>query len=1039
MITLLHDDNKEAHGIRKTQEQTIASQQKRLDDLQNQVDTLQKQVEISREESRSGVSEDSKAEMNDLVGRIAQLENIVQTLMDANMSRSASGTGSVLAEDSAAGEESDRVPQAAVPKPVGVLKAPPYEQIPAPALPPPVPKAKAKASDDVAAPEPKRPKSEGVVFKPIPGTSPPRNPPRGAKNLERSDQDIGHQRMPVGFKIDMTWRTKRFSETFTPRSDHSAYHLHDQRIMAGFTPVCYPDQCPRGWRERADWPERNYNAINAVRTLHPYEKLEKIRKSWDNFIAISKQIGPPPPGMDVWIAGDNWACAVKYQRWGFEYAHFCIPEHCSNIGDYRHKQNDEYHGYDPTIDMELKATLKQWRAETGAGKPENLKDEYWLRNSLIYILRNNRNWEEEDYVRTQSEASASGSVPHEEPHDTMMVTTLQRTSYAGTSTAPQTGLPSPVGPPEAFAPGSLFSSASASASMQTEVSRKKKKSDEDQEADSLEKEEVGKLRKEIMNLEIIISNAKELIINSTRKVEKMNKRITEITGVKTQSLLESVSLGTADLTAKQELRRQQMVGINEQVLGNKGEKKPLVREQSFQYSFEQGITGYEQPAEHARGRRQESAAAGLESARSNVYPTAIGTPFSSIEADVAKARKQTEILHGQLTQRLSKAPSPAAAAAVVEPSKHESLANKKMIEAYQRKYLYVANTQHGRLKVDGRKVKWSTDSDQMQRQMACFHPFSSLSWAGNGTSVWAECRDCGARCVLGCSKQSLPIPSNEQLAAYSAQTFTVQSAVDTAEAPGSTTSLGKLPKQIKQVLLSQRSGRILPDSGCKLTVAGRAWHQDNQAWYDNIKIKYKLLECDEQFRFGSGNVVRATQACCYPICLNATDWHVLWVAIVDVPCPGLLSAGAMAEVGLVMDFKANKMYIQGTEIPLFDITGHPDMALIHPKTNLKQRPRFFEKEPGSTQLIAQTSTSSASTDRQFNVQAAESATQPPDVQTETHSDPSSENERGRESDDSVSSTESATVMFPLPRGHLARMREFANLPPNPLLKWRPSE
>ena len=310
----------------------------------------------------------------------------------------------------------------------------------------------------------------------------------------------------------------------------------------------------------------------------------------------------------------------------------------------------------------------------------------------------------------------------------------------------------------------------------------------------------------------------------------MNKRITEITGVKTQSLLEAASLGTADLTAKQELRRAQLESINEQVLGNKVEKKPLVREQSFQYSFADGITGYEKPSEQARGRRQESAAAGLESIRSNAYPTVVGTPFTSIEADVAKARMQTEILHGHLTQRLSKAPSPAAAAAVLEPSRHESLANKKMIEAYQRKYLYVANTQHGRLKVDGRKVKWSTDSDQMQRQMACFHPFASLSWAGNGTSVWAECRDCGARCVLGCSKQSLPIPSNEQLAAYCAQSFTVQSAVDTASAPDSAISLDKHPKQTKQVLLSQRSGRILPDSGCKLTVAGRAWHQHNQSW-----------------------------------------------------------------------------------------------------------------------------------------------------------------------------------------------------------------
>ena len=72
----------------------------------------------------------------------------------------------------------------------------------------------------------------------------------------------------------------------------------------------------------------------------------------------------------------------------------------------------------------------------------------------------------------------------------MIVTTVN--TYAGTATAQNPGLPSPAGPPEAFAPGSLFSSASAS--MQTEVSRKKKKSDDDQETDSLEKEEVGKLQ-----------------------------------------------------------------------------------------------------------------------------------------------------------------------------------------------------------------------------------------------------------------------------------------------------------------------------------------------------------------------------------------------------------------------------------------------------------------------------------------------------------------------------------------------------------------
>ena len=103
---------------------------------------------------------------------------------------------------------------------------------------------KAKASEDVA-PEPKRSRQEQVVYKPVPG-SPPTNPPRAST----SESNIGRQRMPAKYKIDMSWRkAKQVNEQFVPRSEHLGYHPHDQRIMAGFTPVSYPDQCPKGGGE----------------------------------------------------------------------------------------------------------------------------------------------------------------------------------------------------------------------------------------------------------------------------------------------------------------------------------------------------------------------------------------------------------------------------------------------------------------------------------------------------------------------------------------------------------------------------------------------------------------------------------------------------------------------------------------------------------------------------------------------------------------------------------------------------------------------
>ena len=100
------------------------------------------------------------------------------------------------------------------------------------------------------------------------------------------------------------------------------------------------------------------------------------------------------------------------------------------------------------------------------------------------------------------------------------------------------------------------------------------------------------MQKEARKLAIIANSAKDLIVNAMLKLGKPDHKISEITGVKVEPLnseikeiVAAVLLGTADLTAKQEIRRSQMESINEQVQNHRQEKTVLDREQSFQYSY----------------------------------------------------------------------------------------------------------------------------------------------------------------------------------------------------------------------------------------------------------------------------------------------------------------------------------------------------------------------------------------------------------------------------------------------------------------------
>ena len=127
-----------------------------------------------------------------------------------------------------------------------------------------------------------------------------------------------------------------------------------------------------------------------------------------------------------------------------------------------------------------------------------------------------------------------------------------------------------------------------------------------------------------------------------------------------------------------------------------------------------------------------------------------------------------------------------------------------------------------------------------------------------------------------------------------------------------------------------------------MSVAGHSWHRSVQEHYAALGLEVSFNPCREQFRFGDGGRARSTRAVLYPVCFDGRVWHILWVAEVSQPCPGLLSAKAMAQTNCEIHFSRAEIEIvcNGTALPLFEETGHPDLALVRNSADLSQAPVF---------------------------------------------------------------------------------------------------
>ena len=96
--------------------------------------------------------------------------------------------------------------------------------------------------------------------------------------------------------------------------------------------------------------------------------------------------------------------------------------------------------------------------------------------------------------------------------------------------------------------------------------------------------------------------------------------------------------------------------------------------------------------------------------------------------------------------------------------------------------------------------------------------------------------------------------------------------------------------------------KMIADSGCRHTVAGKQWHQEFQRHLAKQSLQGERDDNDEVFRFGNGHEETSESFWVYPISLFGTT-AVLRVAEVAGDCPPLLSREAMKNMDISLKLR----------------------------------------------------------------------------------------------------------------------------------------
>ena len=190
---------------------------------------------------------------------------------------------------------------------------------------------------------------------------------------------------------------------------------------------------------------------------------------------------------------------------------------------------------------------------------------------------------------------------------------------------------------------------------------------------------------------------------------------------------------------------------------------------------------------------------------------------------------------------------------------------------------------------------------------SCGHPRDRVVARANQHASWTKCLLCGSRLSY------VPKRKGAQDGSF----------VGVVEIPS------RAPSEVLVVDMKSDVERMIIDSGCKRSVAGRRWHRRMHALLRSQGLKPQKRCIDEVFRFGNGALVNSSVSYVYPIGVYGTHGTVD-VAMVK-ECPPLLSNRALKELGVSMDWSDGTISVRAAQA--FDkpmevlASGHPSMVV----------------------------------------------------------------------------------------------------------------
>ena len=222
-----------------------------------------------------------------------------------------------------------------------------------------------------------------------------------------------------------------------------------------------------------------------------------------------------------------------------------------------------------------------------------------------------------------------------------------------------------------------------------------------------------------------------------------------------------------------------------------------------------------------------------------------------------------------------------------------------------RRDMYEKQVESGTFK-PGPKSKY--DPQRMQEQVKCKHPFETLRWGGNKTSVYASCTKCGLKSCILYHALHVPVPAAED---DRSSVFMVGD--DQVNASFEV----RLPR-----------GLVMADTGCRRAVGGTDWHRELQEELDAKGVSYSFTGVRELFQFGPGEPILSSRRWVYPVGILGSN-ETLQIAEVDAAIPGLVGPDEMANWGVSLDFRDGSITTRnGTSQLHSSMTGHPCISLM---------------------------------------------------------------------------------------------------------------